>query len=315
MTSSAGRSRARRTLLVAFGLAIACTMAAVVPPRPAAAATVWSKNLYRSAGFVTQDPYMSACVAAATMMMLNFIDLSDTGGEGFRWTTYRTKKSSDRNNYRDMTSIFWYARAHDTLAPGPSGSDTHGWRNTLNAYGWGSAAMRDPDLRVYDDRQFSTFGSAVKAAVRAIAMFEKPVGILGSAGGHAQVMTGYVVTGEDPAVSDAFTVNYVYLTDPLKGRWIRNKKLSLDSFRSGSSRVRFRRYYQGDSPRDDVYTAGWRRSSVVRSRGASEWYGKYVLVLPIRDGLPTAEPAPELPPPPDPSAGPDPSPSDDASGG
>jgi hypothetical protein len=311
MSSIARITRARRALLAALGLAVVLSASAFVPAREASAATVWTRNLYHSSGFVYQDPYMTACVAAATMMMLNFIDLRDTGGEGFRWTAYRTRKSSDTKNYRDMTSIFWFARKHDTLAPGPSGSDTHGWRNALNAYGWGSTAMRDPSKRVYDDRQFTSFGAAVKAAVRAIAMFGKPVGILGSAGGHAQVMTGYVVTGEDPATSDAFSVNYVYLSDPLRGRWIRNKKLSLDTFRSGSSRVRFRRYYQGDSPRDDVYTGGWRRSSVVRSRGASEWYGKYVLVLPVRDGLPPPEPAPE----PQPEDTPSPEPSEDASGG
>ena len=49
------------------------------------------------AGFLYQDPYYTACTAAATMMMLNFIDLNDSGGDGFRWTTYRTKNSSDRS--------------------------------------------------------------------------------------------------------------------------------------------------------------------------------------------------------------------------
>ena len=281
--------------LIALGLAFVCAVSAVVPPKPVSAATVWTKNLYSSYGFMTQDPYYSACVAASTMMMLNFIDLADTGGDGFRWTNTRVRHSSNKTNYRDMTSVQWFARSHDTLKRGPAGSDPHGWRNALNYYGWGSAAMRDKDLWVYDDRAYVTFDDAVKAAVQALAKYDKPVGILGSAGGHAQVMTGYVAVGEDPAVSTDFTVSYIYLSDPLHSRWIRNKKVSIATLRSGSTRYRFLRYYQGDSPYDDVYTTGWRRSSVAHWRGSSEWWGRFVILEPIRAGVRsgTPEPTPE----------------------
>jgi hypothetical protein len=298
--------RARRALLVLLTAAIA--LAVWVPPRTSAA-TVWTKNLYHGSGFMTQDPYPTACVAAAAMMMLNFIDLGDTGGNGFRWTATRVKNSSNKSNYRDLASVFWFARAHDTVSAGGRGSDAHGWRNALNYYGWGMNAMRDRNLWVYDDRQYTTFMSAVKAAVRAIAMYDMPVGILGAAGGHAQVMTGYVAVGEDPAVSDDFSVTHIYLSDPLKSRWIRNKKLRIDSFRSGTLRVRFVRYRQTDSPRDDSFTTGWRHSSVAPSRGTSEWYGKYVILQPIRPGLPDVEPAPAPTPTPEPTPPAEPSPS------
>src|SRR5215213_4445489 len=113
-----------------------------------------------------------------------------------------------------MTSILSFARSHDTLALGQPGTDPHGWRNALNYYGWGSAAMTDPTRRVYEDRAYGSFDAALKSAVRAIAMYHKPVGMLGWAGGHAQVITGYVATGENPATSSNFTVKGVYLSDP-----------------------------------------------------------------------------------------------------
>ena len=114
-------------------------------PGQAAAATTWRYNTYRSGGYLTQDPYSTACTAASAMMMLNFIALAGTGGPGFRWTASRVKNSP--TDYRDMMSILWFARAHDTLASGRAGSDAHGWRNALNNFGWGQAAMLDPSAK------------------------------------------------------------------------------------------------------------------------------------------------------------------------
>lgn len=88
-----------------------------------------------------------------------------------------------------MTSILAIERGHDTLALLGSGSDAHGWGNSLNYYGWGLAAMTDPSKSVYD-LEFSTYDRAVHAAVRAIAQYRVPVGIISWAGRHAQVMTG-----------------------------------------------------------------------------------------------------------------------------
>ncbi|MDQ3128450.1 MAG: hypothetical protein M3Q66_08370, partial [Chloroflexota bacterium] len=263
-------SRLRPTLALATILLL---LAALVPAT-VGAGTVWKLNLYRSSGFLYQDPYYTACVAASTMMMLNFTDLADTGGNGFRWTNYRTQNSSDRAQVRDMTSILYFSRNHDTLSLGRPGSDAHGWRNALNYYGWGAEAINDPNKRVYDDRAYSTFDTAIKAAVRAIAVYRKPVGMLGWAGGHAQVITGFSVTGEDPATSSNFTVNGLYLSDPLRSNAIVNKYLGRLTLKTGNLRFRFRAYRESDSPLDDSYSVGWRRSSV--SYAPSEWYGRFV---------------------------------------
>ena len=291
-------------------LAIVATLLLLVGllPPSVGAASEWRLNLYRSAGFVYQDPYYTACVAASAMMMLNFTDLADTGGDGFRWSLYRTHKSADPSQYRDMTSILWFARSHDTLALGRPGSDAHGWRNALNYYGWGPAALTDPARRVYDDRAYSSFDAALKGAVRALARFRKPVGMLGWAGGHAQVITGYVVVGANPAISTDFTVKGIYLSDPLRSDALVNKYLGRETLRIGSLRFRFRSYRETDSPLDDPYTAGWRRSSVASM--TSEWYRRWVIVQPIRAGLPpTPTPAPTpTPGPSDPAPTPTPTP-------
>jgi hypothetical protein len=230
----------------------------------------------------------------------------------------RVKNDADPANLRDMMSILAFERANDTLRSASRGTDPHGWRNALNAYGWGAEAMTDSSLRVYDDREYRSLKGAVRAAVRAIARRSMPVGILGWAGGHAQVMTGYVVTGADPRVSNDFTVRYVYLSDPLRRDGIVNRKISFEKLRSGPLRLRFQAYREADSPYDDPLTAGTLRSSVVPRRGPSEWYHRWVVLLPLRAGLPDPGPTPTPSPSPDPSADPtpaaDPTPTPDATG-
>ena len=297
------RGRLGRSALRWVGPIIGVLLAyAAVGPGAATAATTWSKNLYVNRAFMYQDPYPTACTAAAAMMMLNTIAYRQTGGDGFIWTPTRIK--ADAGNQRDMLSILAFARAHDTLRAKTHGSDPHGWRNVLNAFGWGQDAMTDPAKRVYDDRAYRTFDSAVKSAVRAIARRSMPVGILGWAGGHAQVMTGYVVTGADPSVSNDFVVRYVYLSDPLAGNSTVNRRISVAKFRSGPLRTRFQAYREADSPYDDPYTAGTIKSSVVPSRGRSEWYHRWVILRPVAPGGPPVDPTPT----PDPTSTQDPTP-------
>jgi hypothetical protein len=272
--------RTRRAPLLALLLALA--VGGALAPTPAGAATEWRYNTYRSTGYLVQNPYLTACTAAATMMMLNFTAQGGAGGHGFIWTPSTVK--SRVGDARDMTSIFSFARGHDTLSPAGVGSDPHGWRNALNFYGWGPSALT-PSTRIYDDRTYGGFDAAVKDAVRAIARFHKPVGVLAWGGAHAQVMTGYVVTGGNPATSTEFKVTAVYLSDPLASDNIVNRLVSISQLRDGSLIYRLRRYSQTDSPYDDPYTPGWIRSS-VRS-GPSEWFTRYVLIVPIRNGLPT----------------------------
>ena len=298
----------RRFLALAIGFA---ALFAQSSPAPANAGSTWALNLYDWRAFVYQDPYGSACTAASTMIMLNVIAYQHAGGEAFRWTPYRVKNNKNPADHRDMTSILAMERGHDTLALLGSGSDAHGWGNALNYYGWGLGAMTDPAKSVYDDLEFSSYDRAVHAAVRAIAQYGMPVGIVGWAGRHAQVMTGYVVDGEDPAISDAFTVRYVYLSDPLYADHMVNVKITYSSFKAGALRLRFQAYRETDSPYDDPYATGFKRSSVSPTRGPSEWYHRWVILAPIRAGMPVVDPPPNPDPSPTPTPEPNPTPTPD----
>lgn len=229
----------------------------------AAAERIYALNLY--GGPVRyQDPDRTACVATAALIMLNEIATAGTGGDGFRWA--RT------SSYATQKAMLAWSRNHDTLEPG-IGTDANGWRNTLNQYGWG--AFRDADTMTYQVFTFRTYDGAVKAAIQAMARYHKPVGILGWAGGHAQVLNGYNVSGKDPTKSDAFRVRFVYLTDPLRRDAMRNTRLNDPHFRTGSLKYRFRAYAFRDSPYDDPFTPGI--SAAWRG-----WYGRWVIVAPVR---------------------------------
>jgi hypothetical protein len=263
----------------------------LVPPRTDAA-TIWSKNLYRPGVLVYQDPYWTACTAAATMTMLNMTALT-AGSHPIDWTQYGVQASTTSPaDPRAMTSILAFERSHDTLNAGRPGSDPHGWRNALNYYGWGSAAMTGSGAMAYRDLAFTSWTAAVKYAVRSIARFNRPVGILANAGGHAQVMTGYVVTGSNPVYSNNFSIVAVWLTDPLRSHRMANLKVSAYNFRYGNVNWRFQRYWQTDSHFDDPYMSGFIRSSVPPSVGPSQWYGRWVIVAPIRTALPVPLPTP-----------------------
>jgi hypothetical protein len=301
------RERPRRGPAVAVAVALAFLVTAWAPPATTGAST-WTRNLWVPSAFLHQDPYWVGCTAAATMFMLNVIAYRGTGGPAFTWTPSRTKDSADPADDRDLASILAYARANDTLRPSGLGTDAHGWRNALNAYGWGQETAADPARIVYSDRAYSTFSGAVRAAVRAIARRGMPVGILGWAGGHAQVMTGYVVTGADPRVSNDFTVVAVYLSDPLRESGIVNSRISWAALRSGPPKLRFQAYRQTDSPYDDALTPGTVAASVHPDRGPSEWHRRWVLVVPVRDGPPAPGVTPDPTPVPTPDPTPDPTP-------
>ena len=77
--------------------------------------------------------------------------------------------------------------------------------------------------RTYDDFSYNTFDGAMKAAVRAIILTGKPVGLLGWRGAHAQMLTGYYGLKGNPFAVDAagrfanrFSVTGFYITDPLQ---------------------------------------------------------------------------------------------------
>lgn len=229
-------------------------------------------DLFVADGFRFQDPNMTACTAASVMDMLNFVALGGTGGDAFDW---RLSLSDTR-----QSQILAWEQAHDTMKAS-IGSDVHGWRNALNAFGWGAATLWEGQ-RIYDERMYGAYDTAVKDAVRAIASTRKPVAMLGWAGDHAQMITGYYGLAGDPFAMDdtgryinTFTVGGFYIADPLRADAIVDRAVSYSTLQTTSNlRLRFRPYANQDSTLDDPYSpgiiAGWR-----------EWYGKYVLIVPL----------------------------------
>jgi len=123
------------------------------------------------------------------------------------------------------------------------GADVAGWRNALNYYGWGSMTAG-----VYADLSYKTFKEAAVATVRSIAMTDMPVGVLGWYGSHAQIVTGYSVTGISRTGSTNFKINGIYLTNPLMERHHLDYYVIVSaSGQSGPDEVRFAPYYQPDS--------------------------------------------------------------------
>jgi hypothetical protein len=228
---------------------------------PAPPASVYALNLYAGSGVRWQDPDRTACTAASTLIMLNFIAAKGAKGAGFTW--------NPTTAYATQEAILAYERAHMTMLTSSKGTDPHGWRNALNYYGWGSI-----NAGVYADRAYSSYLSAAKAAIIAMAQTDKPVAILGWAGGHAQILNGYSVSGANPASgSTAFTINTVYITDPLRADGYRNLGISSATWQSGSRRIAFRAYNQTDSPYTDPLDG---------HVGKTEWYGRWVIVVPTR---------------------------------
>ena len=117
-------------------------------------AGTYSANLYSNL-VRYQNPDLTACVGAATLIMLNQVATQGSPGDGFQWVP-STELSRQR-------SIIRWARAHDTLEPGPGGTDPNGWRNALNQYGWDD--YEDPATMTYQVFSFMSYTTAVKSAV------------------------------------------------------------------------------------------------------------------------------------------------------
>ena len=228
-------------------------------------AATFAENFYDGAGVRYQDPDYTACIPTSTQMMLNFVATKGSRGTGFRWTVTTA--------YSAEESMLQWERTHMTQLTSHPGVDANGWRNGLNYYGWG--AYTSEAAMTYRVFAYPSYDDAVKAIVKAVATYNKPVGFLGWAGGHAQIVNGYRVTGLDPATSAAFTVTAIYLTDPLASDGMRNYAISAKNFGSGSTSYRFRPYAYTDSPYDDPYSPG-------TAAAHRAWYGKWVIVAPVR---------------------------------
>lgn len=238
-------------------------------PTHAAPAT-WIYNVYDSAAVRWQDPDMTACTAASALIMLNMAtywpDYSPHAG-GHTTPLAPTGWKID-TSYDRMETLLAYQRKTGTMLLSWPGADAHGWRNSLNYYGWGNMKAD-----VYRDMAFGSFAAAATATVMAVALYRKPVGILGWAGDHAQIVTGYKVYGDDPRIgATGFTILGVYLTDPLKKDGYRNSYISLATWKSGGRTIRFTPYTMTNSPYKDP---------IDGQLANSEWDGKWVIVAPV----------------------------------
>jgi hypothetical protein len=249
-------------------------------PNIATAQTVWSYNLYNSSGVLWQDPDYTACTAATSQIALNFIALNGTGNYGlspsaavFSWTVSTSHTTTE--------SILSYERTHMTTPTTSKGSDPHGERNALNYFGWGNMYQV-----TYKDVAYASFAAAAKGIVKSIAQTHKPVIVYPWYGSHAQVISGYQATGENPAISDNFTVTGVYLTDPLKSDGYRNAWITLSTWQNGDTKYRYMKYLQTDP----IY-----KDPIDGQIGKTEWYGKWVAVQAFNLVVPT--PTPVLPTP------------------
>ena len=227
---------------------------------PALAPAVHTFDMYDRRAQRYQNPQDDACTATATLSMLNTISYSGASAD-FVWKPSTT--------LLEQEYILIYERSHMTAPLSQDGSDPHGWRNALNYYGWGSIKAG-----VYADESFSTFDDAAKSAVSALATKRKPVGILGTSGGHAQFITGYTVAGDDPAHGSMnFQVLGVFLTDPWRGASHRNYWVTYSRWQSGTYWVQFSPFLMTDSHTKDPIDGKY---------GVDEWYGKWVIVAPVK---------------------------------
>ena len=238
-------------------------------PTPAPASGTWTMNVYNVHDFLYQNPDLNACTAASAQVMLNMATT---------WTDYKAVpgKSAPSKphgwkvdvSHARMEVLLAYERKNGTMRLSDGGADAHGWRNALNYYGWGGITAN-----VYKDMAFKTFGEAVRATVLAVAMYRKPVGILASAGVHAQIVTGYRVKGYDPRTgSTNFQILGVYLSDPLKSHGYLNAYIPLGTWSGGVAKIRLTPYTMTNSPYVD---------SLDHQQGNAEWDGKWVIVAPV----------------------------------
>ena len=217
-----------------------------------------------------QNPDTTACTASSALMMLNMA----TYWQNYAPASGAVPVASQPTGWKpDVTyarqeSILAYQRKTGTMLLSWPGADAHGWRDSLNYYGWGSIKAG-----VYTDQSFTSFDAAAKATVMAIALYRKPVGILSMAGNHAQIVTGYRVTGGDPRTgTTSFTVVGVYLTDPLRSHGFRDHYVPLATWKSGGKTIRFTPYEMTNSPYVDP---------IDGHQGNAEWDGKWVTIAPV----------------------------------
>jgi hypothetical protein len=182
----------RRTTIIAVVVAllgvISAPLGAASPAAAALPAWTGSINLYRTGVFSTQDTWRW-CTAADVQIMRNIVD---------------HRQDHTRANQQ---AYYTYMRAHNQYAlPAKDGVDPAGWAAGLRRW-------VDSRYRVVAS---STFSAALRSAVTNLRKTNRPVGLLVAHGGHAWVLNGFSATA-DPAVTNRFSIRYVWVTGPLWG--------------------------------------------------------------------------------------------------
>jgi hypothetical protein len=152
-------------------------------PKPKATPKpVLSMNLYGKGDFVSElTP--KQCVSAAMQIMLNI-----------------TGRSNDRSS-ATQTAL---AKLAKSLSNAPyGGTEPLGWARGLQKRGAGK----------YEVLVEPTMMAAVKRGIVAMRATGRPVGLLVWRGAHSWVLHGFEATA-DPAGPDAWSVKYVYVSDP-----------------------------------------------------------------------------------------------------
>ena len=150
-------------------------------------------------------------------------------------------------------NILRYEQPRDALNDSTQrGSDPLGWARGASYY-----SRWTPRETWYSWEAYPTESSALRRAATQIAKTGKPVGLLVMHGQHAMVMTGFISTA-DPR-KGSFTLNYVYVSDPLGHTHYRYSAAGspLDTYLETDATA----YYDG------------------------KWYGKYIVIVP-QDALP-----------------------------
>jgi hypothetical protein len=142
-------------------------------------------SLYRYSAWSRQAT-STWCIGASTQMMLNIV----TGASDHSGASQSTYMSFAFSNSRYVARV---------------GAEVDGWAAALTYFGAGA----------YGAAGYGTAYAAVKAAVTRMRVTGKPVGLVVMEGHHAWVMAGFTSVGDDPSVSQNFTVTSVTAMAPL----------------------------------------------------------------------------------------------------
>ena len=251
-------------------LAAALLLGGLLPS--AVAASVYSVDVYFSAGYEAQVDGRT-CVAASVAMMENFI--------------------ARRDLHLSQYAILRYAQPRDALNDlRQRGSDALGWSRAATRF----STVTGRTTR-YDWKAYSSKLGALKAAALAIATTRKPVGLVVWNGRHAVVMTGFQATA-DPR-RGAFTLLSVMISDPYAGGPIATRH-----GRWSPARFPFGRYLELDATA--AYDrAWWGKWIVIMPRAVAAPAPK---PAPTPTPTPTPRPTPTPTPRPTPTPTPQPTP-------